>query len=242
MVCAPEARQEIARALGVRASVTPPTWIAHTYSCRYRYPNGEFVLTVKELSSWPQTLAYFATLGREQGRTGYRTQPGPGIVPDGQRFDGGPQGLEDPHCRHLGSSRPIRQAADQQGGRGSDSGRRDSRLLVRGLRLAQKPQKVTAPESTRAGQPIAPGELAGGTVMTSPRHISSEDPSPHVTNRGAGCAATAAPGAGSGRRCTTPESCHRARPRSASSGHTPSGSGSCSSGRPGWSAGSESPG
>ncbi len=69
MVCAPEARQEIARVLGVRASVSSPTWIAHAYSCRYRYPDGEFVLTVKELSSWPQTLAYYAALGREQGRT-----------------------------------------------------------------------------------------------------------------------------------------------------------------------------
>lgn len=69
MVCAPEARQEIARVLGIQASVSSPTWIAHSYSCRYRYPDGEFVLTVKELSSWPQTLAYYAALGREQGRT-----------------------------------------------------------------------------------------------------------------------------------------------------------------------------
>ena len=68
MVCAPETRQEIARVLGVRASVTPPTWFAHAYPCRYRYPNGEFVLTVKELSSWPQTVAYFTALGR--GRAG----------------------------------------------------------------------------------------------------------------------------------------------------------------------------
>jgi hypothetical protein len=69
MVCAREARQEIARVLGIRASVSSPTWIAHSYSCRYRYPDGEFVLTVKELSSWPQALAYYAALGREQGRT-----------------------------------------------------------------------------------------------------------------------------------------------------------------------------
>ena len=26
------------------------------------------MLTVKELSSWPQTLSYFASIGREQGR------------------------------------------------------------------------------------------------------------------------------------------------------------------------------
>jgi hypothetical protein len=69
MVCAREAQRDIARVLGVGASVTTPTWMDDTYSCRYQYPDGEFVLTVKELSSWSQTLAYFAGLGREQGRT-----------------------------------------------------------------------------------------------------------------------------------------------------------------------------
>jgi hypothetical protein len=68
MVCTPKAQKEIAETLGVRASVSTPTWIDHAYSCRYRYPDGEFVLTVKELSSWPQTLAHFTALGREQGR------------------------------------------------------------------------------------------------------------------------------------------------------------------------------
>ena len=69
MVCAPNAQREIAHTLGVHAVVSPPTWIDHAYSCRYEYPDGAFVLTVKELSSWPQTLAYFAAIGREQGRT-----------------------------------------------------------------------------------------------------------------------------------------------------------------------------
>jgi hypothetical protein len=68
MVCAREAQSEIAQTLGVRASVSTPTWIDHAYSCQYRYPDGDFVLTVKELSSWPQTLAYFASIGRAQGR------------------------------------------------------------------------------------------------------------------------------------------------------------------------------
>ena len=67
-VCAPEAQSDIAQTLGVRASVSSPTWIDHAYSCQYRYPDGEFVLTVKELSSWPQTLSYFTAIGREQGR------------------------------------------------------------------------------------------------------------------------------------------------------------------------------
>jgi hypothetical protein len=69
MVCAREAQREIAETLGVRASVSRPKWVDHAYSCRYRYPDGAFVLTVKELSSWPQTLAYFGGLGRVQGRT-----------------------------------------------------------------------------------------------------------------------------------------------------------------------------
>jgi len=67
MVCAPEAQREIADALGVPAVVAPPTWEAHLYSCRYGYPNGSFVLSVKELSSWPQTYAYFHALGGQFG-------------------------------------------------------------------------------------------------------------------------------------------------------------------------------
>ena len=69
MVCTREAQREIAQTLGVRASVSTPTWIEHTYSCRYRYPDGGFVLTIKELSSWSQTLAYYSGIGRNQGRT-----------------------------------------------------------------------------------------------------------------------------------------------------------------------------
>ena len=69
MVCAREAQREIAQTLGVRASVSRPTWVDHIYSCRYRYPDGGFVLTIKELSSWSQTLAYYSGIGRNQGRT-----------------------------------------------------------------------------------------------------------------------------------------------------------------------------
>ena len=69
MVCAREAQRDIAETLGVRASVSTPTWVDHAYSCRYRYPDGAFVLTVKELSSWPQTLAYYTAIGKQQGRT-----------------------------------------------------------------------------------------------------------------------------------------------------------------------------
>jgi hypothetical protein len=68
MVCAREAQKDIAETLGVRASVSKPTWTEHAYSCRYAYSGGDFVLTVKELSSWPHTFAYFSSLARTQGR------------------------------------------------------------------------------------------------------------------------------------------------------------------------------
>lgn len=69
MVCRPKAQREIAEVLGVTAKVAAPTWVNHLYSCRYQYPNGAFVLSVKELSSWAQTKAYFASLGHQLGDT-----------------------------------------------------------------------------------------------------------------------------------------------------------------------------
>ena len=67
MVCRPKAQREINEVLGVRATVSDRTWVDHKYSCRYGYPNGSFELSVKELSSWPQTLAYFHELGAQMG-------------------------------------------------------------------------------------------------------------------------------------------------------------------------------
>jgi hypothetical protein len=67
MVCAHEAQEKFATVLGIRAVVTAPTWIGHLYSCRYMYANGYFTLSVKELSSWGQTLAYFRGLRSELG-------------------------------------------------------------------------------------------------------------------------------------------------------------------------------
>lgn len=67
MVCRPKAQSEISKVLGVTASVSDRTWVGHKYSCRYGYPNGSFQLSVKELSSWPQTLAYFHGLGAQMG-------------------------------------------------------------------------------------------------------------------------------------------------------------------------------
>jgi hypothetical protein len=89
MVCQREAQREINETLGVKASVSRPTWVDHTYSCFYRYPDGHFELTVKELSSWPQTLATFAAVGHHQGRSAnianlgqgaYQTDNGSAVV------------------------------------------------------------------------------------------------------------------------------------------------------------------
>ena len=66
-VCSAEAQREMASALGVTATVSPPTWQDHVYSCTYRYPNGSFTLSVKELSSWAETTAYFAALRTAKG-------------------------------------------------------------------------------------------------------------------------------------------------------------------------------
>jgi len=69
MVCAREAQGDIKEALGVKATVASRTWIDHDYVCSYEYPHGSFTLSVKELSSWPQTLAYFHSLGKKMGVT-----------------------------------------------------------------------------------------------------------------------------------------------------------------------------
>lgn len=69
MVCSPKTQREINEVLGVRATVSNRTWVDHKYSCRYGYANGSFELSVKELSSWTQTLAYFHGLGNQIGDT-----------------------------------------------------------------------------------------------------------------------------------------------------------------------------
>jgi hypothetical protein len=69
MVCAKEAREEIAVSLSVRESrVTNPTWKNHVYSCTYVYPKGSVTLSVKELVSAQTTADYFNSLERRLGR------------------------------------------------------------------------------------------------------------------------------------------------------------------------------
>lgn len=78
MVCSAKTHAELAAVLGVTGSVSAPTWSDHVYACRYSYPDGFFTLSVKELSSWPQTYAYFAALGQKLGNTGAATGLGQG--------------------------------------------------------------------------------------------------------------------------------------------------------------------
>jgi hypothetical protein len=67
-VCSREAQKDMAETLGVKAVVSKPTWVNHAYACQYRYATGSFALTVKELSSWPQTYAHYNALARQLGR------------------------------------------------------------------------------------------------------------------------------------------------------------------------------
>jgi hypothetical protein len=72
-VCSHEARTEIANALGETATVSTPTWVDHTYACTYSYPNyspsGSYGVSVKELSSWDETHAYFDGLAASMGKS-----------------------------------------------------------------------------------------------------------------------------------------------------------------------------
>jgi hypothetical protein len=70
MICRTEAAAEIDSALGVKATVSSPTWTDHLYSCTYRYPSGSMQLSVKELSNSTQTDAYYHQLGVQMGDTG----------------------------------------------------------------------------------------------------------------------------------------------------------------------------
>jgi hypothetical protein len=69
MICAEEAQQDIAEALGVRTSQpVTPNWSDHVYSCRYVYPTGVMVLSVKELADDPAAVTYYAGLSNQPGQ------------------------------------------------------------------------------------------------------------------------------------------------------------------------------
>jgi len=67
MVCSPDAAKVIRAALGEKAAIDEVAWVNHRYSCRYGYPTGSMVVSVKELSSWSETIAYFDSLATAMG-------------------------------------------------------------------------------------------------------------------------------------------------------------------------------
>ena len=85
MVCTEKSAAEIAQVVAAKAAVTAPTWADHLYSCGYHYREGTMVLSVKELSSWTQTYAYFDELAKTLHKTAAVQGLGQGafVVSDG---------------------------------------------------------------------------------------------------------------------------------------------------------------
>lgn len=68
LVCSDEAEEDITEALALPPQgIDTPTWSDHVYSCRYRFADGAFTLSVKELSSVPETTAFFDETARRLG-------------------------------------------------------------------------------------------------------------------------------------------------------------------------------
>ena len=127
----------MASALGERAKVSTPTWVDHRYSCTYDYPDatapGSFEVSVTELSSWPETYAYFDGLATTMGKTRDLEALGQGAF---QTTDGSVVVRKDWKVLlvdNTGLPDRVRRPADQLGGGGGDSGRRHPRLLGRRL-------------------------------------------------------------------------------------------------------------
>jgi len=88
MVCGSEAQQELSAAFNIDADVTTPTWVDHLFACTYQYPEGSFALSVKELPTIQDTVAYFDSLKArytvsEQlgfGQEGFLTTDGMSVV------------------------------------------------------------------------------------------------------------------------------------------------------------------
>jgi hypothetical protein len=68
MICEDEARGDIDEALGIPVDrIEQPTWADQLYTCRYVYPSGSFVVSVKELGSPDATTAYMGELATRLG-------------------------------------------------------------------------------------------------------------------------------------------------------------------------------
>jgi hypothetical protein len=73
MICG-EAAEDIADQLGTNTTrPLVPTWKDHVYSCRYEYPDGAMLLSVKQLGDATATAAYFRGL---RSRLGLRSELG----------------------------------------------------------------------------------------------------------------------------------------------------------------------
>lgn len=69
MVCRAKVSDEVNQVLGVDAVIVDKAWVDHRYSCTYQYPDATLGVSVKELSSWAQTEAYFNDLAASLGKT-----------------------------------------------------------------------------------------------------------------------------------------------------------------------------
>ena len=67
MVCSRKAAKAIDASTGETALVDDVSWVQHRYSCRFRYTTGSMVVSVKELSSWAETIAYYNSLASTMG-------------------------------------------------------------------------------------------------------------------------------------------------------------------------------
>jgi hypothetical protein len=66
-VCSHKAQSQIDAVFELTSIVSTPTWSDHLYSCTLAFPQGQVRLSVKELSSWSATMAYFEGLGAQLG-------------------------------------------------------------------------------------------------------------------------------------------------------------------------------
>jgi hypothetical protein len=68
MICSSEAQSDIAEGIGVKATVSTPTWVDDVYACKYVYPTGTITLSVKELDSATQTTTAYKAFATKLGR------------------------------------------------------------------------------------------------------------------------------------------------------------------------------
>ena len=146
-----EAQHEIASPLGETATVSTPTWVDHLYSCRYDYPTGSMTLSIKELSSWDQTTAYFDGLATGMGKARDLQGLGQGAF---QTTDGSVVVRKDWKVLLVdiaASAAPIRCAGDQLRRRGGHRGRCHPGVLGRRLTVAGRARRGPPALRARSG-------------------------------------------------------------------------------------------